>query len=136
MPAQMEILRTRIKTDTVVKVDHTGYLTVFKIINIDPGDYVRAIQESEILKTRVARYDKKQKRVIHLPSFSEKWHASYHFRNALLSCKDIQEGKWELSLKFNYRLATNFMPMYVRAIYDYLRARNVLDSCAGISWMG
>lgn len=131
LPEQMEILRRRIKTDTVIRVDHPEYLTVFKLTSIDPGDYVRAIQEPEILKTKVARYDKKHKRVISLPSFSEKWHACCRFRNALLSCQDIQEGKWDLTSKFDYRLATNFMPMYARAIYDYFNATNVLDSCAG-----
>lgn len=128
---QMEKLRKRIKTDDVIKMDFAGYLTVFNITCIEPGDYVRAIQEPQMLQTRVSKYDTKRKVVTSLPSFSEKWHSCCNFRRSLLNCKDVHEGKWELSHKYNYKLATNFMPMYARAIYDHFNAKRVLDSCAG-----
>jgi hypothetical protein len=34
-------------------------------------------------------------------------------------------------MKFGYKLATNFMPGYAKALYEYFHAETVLDPCAG-----
>lgn len=75
---------------------------------------VRAIQETEILKTRI------QMRDTELPSFHELWCRE----NSLLSREimesvDPHESKWALQGKYGYKIATTFMPEYAKAIYHY-----------------
>ena len=108
------------------------YEIIYKIKDAAPADYVRAIQETEILKTRVKQYDHKTRRMRTLPSFRDAWNNDdTGLASAILSQKDPHEAKWILANRFGYKLATTFMPMYAKAIYEYLGAERVLDPCAG-----
>jgi hypothetical protein len=129
---RMAELRERIATDEVQELRGVqGYYVVFRLTSIEPAEYVRAIQENEMLKTKIAKYDKRNLEMVTLPSFAEVWIANPEFRNAILNDDDPQEAKWKLDKHFNYKLATNFMPMYARRLYTYFRATRVLDGCAG-----
>jgi hypothetical protein len=113
-------------------INDPKYEIVYKIADDSPADYVRAIQEVEILKTRLKQYDHKSRRLISLPSFAEIWNdPESGLADAVISAKDKNEAKWALSQKFGYKLATTFMPMYAKSIYEYLGVERVLDPCAG-----
>lgn len=89
----------------------------------------RAIQEDEILKTRVKL--KKGKTLITLNSFYDVWTTDPKFRNEILSNEDPGNAMWNLSKKYNYKMANNFIPMYAKMVYKYFNAKIVLDPCAG-----
>jgi len=129
--SKLQRLRERIETDEVINFKKSGFLIVFKLTSIEPAEYVRAIQEMEMLKTKVAKYDKRVKRAVTLLSFVEVWNRNQRFRNKILGSIDPDEAKWQLAYEFNYKLATNFMPMYARSIYEYFGGERVLDGCAG-----
>jgi hypothetical protein len=128
-PAKMETLRARIKTDVVLHRDRHSYIKVFEITDTEPAEYVRAIQEHEILKTRVMGCIRGRR--VSLPSFFELWNRSEPFRQRIENSADPQEAKWALSNQFGYKLATNFMPMYARSTFEFFDATSVLDPCAG-----
>jgi len=132
-PAGLEKLRNRIRKELPeYSIDDPKYEIVYKIKDDSPADYVRAIQELEILKTRLKLHDNKTNRTRTLPSFVEVWEdPKSGLAEAILSEKDPQEAKWALSKKFGYKIATTFMPMYAKAIYEYFGAKSVLDPCAG-----
>ena len=132
-PVELEQLRKRI-SDELPKYSSTNpdYEVVYDLIDDRPADYVRAIQEHEILKTRLKQYDPRTRKTNTLPSFTEVWNSPKSgLSNAVLSQSDPHEAKWRLSNKFGYKLATTFMPMYAKAIYEYFGATRVLDPCAG-----
>jgi hypothetical protein len=128
---KLEGFRRRIKTDIVDQLVIRGFIVVFRISSFEPAQYVRAIQELEMLKTKVAKYDKTTRNVVTLLSFVEVWNSDKFLRALILISKDPQEAKWQLQQTFDYKLATNFMPMYARSIYEYFKGTRVLDGCAG-----
>jgi len=130
---QLNSYRERILTEIPEHfIDDPKYEIVYKIADDSPADYVRAIQEAEILRTRLKTYDYKSRRLISLPSFVEVWNdAKSGLADAIISSTDNNEAKWALSHKFGYKIATTFMPMYAKSIYEYFGAARILDPCAG-----
>jgi hypothetical protein len=88
---------------------------------------VRAIQEEEMLKTKIM---KRSKESFYL-SFHEAWNANADLRRSIHNSLNTIESKWIFQHDFDYRLATNFMPMYASYIFKYFHGGNVLDPCAG-----
>jgi len=108
------------------------YEIVYSIADDTPADYTRAIQEKEILKTRINTTDRRTGNPISLRSFTEVWEDQHSdLAKEILADPDPLEAKWRLSHKYNYKLATTFMPMYAKSIYEYFGATNILDPCAG-----
>lgn len=121
------------------------FQTVFSLPNDDTALITRAIQEDEILKTRLLVYTGTEKdgkpRAEVLPSFWEMWSRPDRIlANQILSAADPHEMKWQMQReeasggrkgKFQYKLATTFMPAYAKRIYTYFQAKRVLDPCAG-----
>jgi hypothetical protein len=106
------------------------YEIVYSLQDDSPGNFTRAIQELEILNTRIKT--KIYNDVVLLPSFVELWNApNSELATELLSRDDPHEAKWQLSRRYGYKLATTFMPQYARSIYEYFDAKSVLDPCAG-----
>jgi hypothetical protein len=126
-----EAYADRLKTDTPIYEIHVrGYEIVYTLLDDKPADLVRAIQEPEILKTRIKL--RQGARVTTLPSFWEVWHDKESGLAAeVLAHVDPNEAKWSLSKKYGYKLATTFMPTYAKSIYEYFRGECVLDPCAG-----
>jgi hypothetical protein len=109
---------------------HQDYLAVFRLPDEVTSAITRAIQEDQMLKTKLKVMRKNY--VSDLPSFWEVWKRKPNFRKLILEAKDPHEEKWSLSKKFGYKMATNFMPGYAKAIYEYFnRPAIVLDPCAG-----
>jgi len=124
---------------------------VFSLPNDDTALITRAIQEDEILKTRLLVYSGTEKdgkpRAQVLPSFWEMWSRPDRvLASQILSAADPHEMKWQMQReeapggggggggrkgKFQYKLATTFMPAYAKQIYTYFQAKRVLDPCAG-----
>ena len=128
----LENYRTRIRSDKVSQItDDPKYKVVFGISSIEPVEYVRAIQEMEMLKCRRMDFDCRSRKMISFSSFTEVWYRSSALRCILSKSEDREELKWKLGKRFGYRMATNFVPMYAKSIYEYFNAENVLDPCAG-----
>jgi hypothetical protein len=132
-PEQLESYRVRIRAELPeYSTDNPKYEIVYKIRDDKPADYTRAIQEQEILKTRLKLADHKTGRTISLRSFAEIWEdQTSGLAEEVLASKDPNEAKWSLAKKYNYKIATTFMPMYAKSIYEYFGASRVLDPCAG-----
>lgn len=129
----IESYRQRIRTESpeCSRCD-PNYKIVYRIMDDKPADYTRAIQEPEILKTRIMLRDARTGRTTTLKSFAEIWEdPKSGLSEDILKAKDPNEAKWELSRKYNYKIATTFMPMYAKSIYEYFGASSVLDPCAG-----
>lgn len=126
-----EAYADRLKTDTPTYETHVrGYEIVYRLLDDKPADLVRAIQEEEILKTRIKL--RQGARVTTLPSFWEMWYDKESgLADEVLAHADPNESKWSLSKKYGYKLATTFMPTYAKSIYEYFRGECVLDPCAG-----
>ena len=113
-------------------LDDPKYEIVYKVIDDKPADYTRAIQEKEILKTRLKLKDRETGRTTSLRSFTEIWDdTNSGLAKEILQSSDPLEAKWSLAIKYNYKLATTFMPMYAKSIYEYFGGKTVLDPCAG-----
>lgn len=120
-----------------LKVEHVesqhnvpDYKVVFILADDATANITRAIQEDEILKTRLKlrRGDK----VVDLPSFWDVWfNKDGKLAKEILISNDPQESKWQLTRRFNYKMATTFMPPYARSVYDFFKGKHVLDPCAG-----
>jgi hypothetical protein len=121
----------RLKTDTPTYTSRVrGYEIVYSLVDEKPADFVRAMQEEEILKTRIKVRTGSILKT--LPSFWEVWHdRSSGLSDEIAKHPDPHEAKWELSRKYGYKLATTFMPSYAKCIYEYFGAKCVLDPCAG-----
>ena len=130
---QLESYRLRIQTEIPeYYTDDPRYEIVYKILDDQPADYTRAIQEKEILKTRLKLKDYKTGKTITLKSFAEIWEdPKSGLSEEILASRDHNEAKWFLAKKYNYKIATTFMPMYAKSIYEYFGAKSVLDPCAG-----
>ena len=106
---------------------------------------VRAIQEPEILKTRIQI--RKAGKLVELPSFHELWcRENSPLSREIMESDNPHESKWILQEKYGYKIATTFMPEYAKAIYSYFGLDHgsevetksntegsfwVLDPCAG-----
>ena len=132
-PLELETYRRRICTDIPeYSTMNRNYEIIYRLLDDKPADYVRAIQEREILKTRLKTKDIRTGRVIILRSFTEIWEdPTSKLADEILASSNPLELKWTLAKKYNYKLATTFMPMYAKSIYEYFNAKTVLDPCAG-----
>jgi len=132
-PEELESYRTRIREELPeYSIDNPAYEIVYKVRDDKPADYTRAIQEREILKTRLKLNNPKTGRITTLNSFAEIWeNPRSGLANEVILTKDPNEAKWQLARKYNYKIATTFMPMYAKSIYEYFGAAKVLDPCAG-----
>ena len=132
-PEQLESYRRRIcKEVPTWSIKNRDYDIVYEIDDDAPADYTRAIQEQEILKTRLKTTDRRTGRLLSLRSFAEIWEdPASNLAKEILADSDPIEAKWRLSRKYNYKLATTFMPMYAKSIYEYFGATKILDPCAG-----
>lgn len=109
---------------------HPDVDIIFNLDGVDTSLITRAFQEDQMLKTRLKL--KKNNAVIDLPSFWDVWSSrDSGLPKAINSAKDCHEAKWANQMKFGYKLATNFMPGYAKALYEYFNAKSVLDPCAG-----
>jgi hypothetical protein len=126
VPHLVHRLRSESATRTPMQAP---YLTVFTLPDDIPGLVTRAIQEDQILKTKLKL--KTAKSTIDLDSFWEVWCLKQNFRELILSSSDPYEETWQQQKSFNYKLATTFMPGYAKSIYEFFQARRVLDPCAG-----
>jgi hypothetical protein len=122
-------LRTETISKTVDKNPNAEHSVVFRLPDDDTAMITRAVQEDQILKTRL----KVQLRegVADLPSFWDVWERDLGFREIIVNAKDPNEAKWEGQRTHNYKLATTFMPAYAKALYEHFGAKSVLDPCAG-----
>jgi hypothetical protein len=109
------------------KVEHS---VVFDLADCDVAMVTRAVQEDQILKTRLKAIGKGG-RPIDLPSFWDVWAENAEFRARIASSDDPNEAKWKLQTEFGYKIATTFMPPYAKAMYMHFGAATVLDPCAG-----
>ena len=132
-PEQLESYRIRIRKELPeYSTDDPKYEIVYKILDDKPADYTRAIQEKEILKTSLKLADFKTGQTKSLKSFTEIWEdPKSGLAEEVLASSDPNEAKWSLTRKYNYKIATTFMPMYAKAVYEYFGAKKVLDCCAG-----
>jgi hypothetical protein len=132
-PEKLESYRIRIQHELPdYSADNPEYEIVYQLRDDTPADYTRAIQEREILNTRIKLYNIKTGRTTTLRSFVEIWEDPHSGLAAdILRAKDPNEAKWQLTRKYNYKIATTFMPMYAKSIYEYFGVANVLDPCAG-----
>jgi tRNA1(Val) A37 N6-methylase TrmN6 len=105
------------------------YICVWQLPDDYASNFSRSIQEKEILKTRLNKSTPKGP--VLLPSFEQVWKESVNLRKDINKAEDKHEAKWGLSKKYNYKLATTFMPEYAKSIYEYFGASRVLDPCAG-----
>ena len=128
LPGLMEKLYTE-HVNKIVSHHNTDYYILFVLMNDETGNITRAIQEDEILKTKIQI--KKNNRIITLPSFCDVWKTKKELSRIILSSSDPNEEKWKCSRSFGYKLATTFMPLYAKSIYEHFHAKNVLDPCSG-----
>ena len=123
---------------SIPTAEKPDFKIVFSLPNDDTAIITRAIQEEEILKTRLKVYDKSG--VVDLPSFWDVWRRpDRKVASKILQSADPNEMKWQLQReesvngkgKYQYKLATTFMPAYAKQIYTYFQAKRVLDPCSG-----
>jgi len=132
-PEDLESYRLRIRSELPdYSTDDPKYEIIYKLRDDKPADYTRAIQEKEILKTSLKLADKRTGRTNTLRSFTEIWEdPKSGLAEEVLASKDPNEAKWSLAKKYNYKIATTFMPMYAKSIYEYFGAKRVLSPCEG-----
>lgn len=106
------------------------FLVIFNVENELASKIVRSIQEDQILKTKVKL--KQRDRIVTLKSFWEVWNMNSSLRNEIINSSDPNEEKWKLARKYGYKIATTFMPVYAKALYEYFGLpKIVLDPCSG-----
>lgn len=120
-----------LKTDEVSIITNVPeYAAIFKAANEDGAKITRAIQEDQILKTALKL--QKKNALVTLPCFWEVWKTNKRFRNAIIKSANPNEEKWTLSRQYGYKIATTFMPIYAKAVYQYFgNPTIVLDPCSG-----
>lgn len=128
---EMEKLLNELRAEYVdFEIETSEYKIIFNISNENTSKIVRAIQEDQLLKTKLKLRQKN--RIITLKSFWEVWNSSSSFRDEIINSSDPNEEKWKLCRKYGYKLATTFMPSYAKAIYEYFGCpKIVLDPCSG-----
>lgn len=108
---------------------NAGFEVIFILPNDELADITRAVQEDQILKTRLKL--KRGDQVVDLPSFWDVWASNPGLSKAILNSSDPNEEKWKCRRDFGYKIATTFMPPYAKSIYEHFNAESVLDPCAG-----
>jgi hypothetical protein len=98
---------------------------IFIMYDDATSNITRAIQEQCILHTKITVRGKV------LNSFWEAWAKNKILQRSIFKSPNPLEEMWAQSKKYNYKLATTFMPSYAKAIYNYFNASVVLDPCAG-----
>ena len=107
-----------------------GYIVIFNIEDESTSKIIRAIQEDQLLKTKIKL--KQKDRIITLKSFWEVWNVNNSLCNEIINSLDPNEEKWKLCRKYGYKMATTFMPAYAKAVYEYFGLpKIVLDPCSG-----
>lgn len=131
-------LLTQIKMeDVIIEEPASGEMrAIFTLKNDAPADFTRAIQEEEVLKVRLKNYDKYQNKAVDLPSFWDVWKKpNSPLPKLIIRDRNPNEAKWKYASpnkgNLGYKVATNFMPGYAKALYEYYGAKNALDPCAG-----
>ncbi len=131
-----EKLFDTIRNMKVARETAEGYDVVFVSDDETHGDFTRAFQEDALLQTRLTTRSADGRSVV-VPSFWDVWTkpGSPLPKEVVAFDEGPHEAKWKLQRKFGYKLATTFMPIYARAIYDYYLENGgggaVLDPCAG-----
>lgn len=124
LPELLHILKEE-KAEQEIK---GNFSIIFILDNEMTSKIVRAIQEDQLLKTKIKI--KQGDRT--LKSFWEVWETNSSFRNEIITSSDANEEKWKLTRKYQYKLATTFMPAYAKSIYEYFQCPEiVLDPCSG-----
>lgn len=112
-----------------VTVEHSPYKICFVIPTESASYIVRAIQEDEILRTRICTTYNGKKTV--LRSFADAWNQFKSLQVSIAASFTPYETMWKLSKKYGYKMATTYMPEYAKSIYQYFQPTTVLDPCAG-----
>ena len=123
----LPLLVQRLRRERAEKRPGTGteFAVIFEIANDELAEFTRAVQEDQILKTRLKL--RRGKDVVDLPSFWEVWDTNPTFRHRIQSSSDPNEEKWKCRKDFGYKIATTFMPLYAKAVYEHFGAERVLD---------
>ena len=123
----LPLLVQRLRNERADKRPGTGteFKVIVEIANDELAEFTRAVQEDQILKTRLKL--RRGKEVVDLPSFWEVWDANPTFRHRIQSSRDPNEEKWKCRKDFGYKIATTFMPLYAKAVYEHFGAERVLD---------
>ena len=112
-------------------VDNLEYSIVFSANEDETTKITVCFQEDQILKTKLTIVKKHEK--IRLQSFWDVWMSNSSFRDQIMGSSDPNEEKWRLCNKYNYKIATTFMPIYAKTIYQYFgNPKIVLDPCSGL----
>lgn len=120
----------RLRTETAKKETMSnGFEAIFTLSDDNTAVITRAIQEDQILKTRLKA--QKGESVVDMPSFWDVWQRNPDLRNKIISSADPLEMKWKCAETHNYKMATTFMPLYAKALCEHFNAQSVLDPCAG-----
>ena len=98
-------------------VDNLEYSIVFSANEDETSKITVCFQEDQILKTKLTIVKKHEK--IRLQSFWDVWMSNSSFRDQIMGSSDPNEEKWRLCNKYNYKIATTFMPIYAKTIYQY-----------------
>lgn len=123
----INLLLSQLRTETCEHIiNNPKYSVIFKISNEDTSKIIRAIQEHQLLKTKIKLQGTT------LRSFWQVWFSDRKFQSEITRSKDPNEEKWKLCRKYGYKMATTFMPCYAKAIYEYFGCpKIVLDPCSG-----
>lgn len=115
------VLLTELMTGTCrADTTNSNYLVVFKLNNDEPSLISRAILEDQILNTVITRTNKYTQKKTIVDSF---WTACKKHPSLLVEINesdDPNEAKWKFASKYKYCVVNNFMPGYVKALYEYL----------------
>ena len=123
-------MATRLREESAIKLDgDSKFKVIFVLKDDDLGDISRAVQEDQILSTRLKGTVKGK--TVMLPSFFEVWKRNRKLNDKVLNSEDPHEAKWKLSREFGYKMATTFMPLFAKAIYEHFNAETILDPCGG-----
>ncbi len=126
----LPVLVSRLQNEKASMVDGNSiFKVIFILQNDDLGDITRAVQEDQILKTRIKC--KIRGLLVELPSFWDVWNRDKRLSYKIKKSQNPNEEKWKCSREFGYKMANTFMPLYAKSIYEYFNAENVLDPCAG-----
>lgn len=126
----LSVLVHRLRSESPAKQSgEPEFEVIFTLAKDDLADITRAVQEDQILKTRLKL--KKGNQVVDLPSFWDVWGKDKALSERILSSPDPNEEKWKCRRDFGYKIATTFMPPYAKSVYEHFNAEAVLDPCAG-----
>ena len=123
-------LVSRILSEIPTKSVIDDHRVTFTLRDDTPSLVTRAIQEEEILKTHL-KHRRPNGDIVDMASFWDVWQKNPELRDEIITNKDPIEAVWQLARKYDYKLATTFMPGYAKALYDAFNAKKVLDPCAG-----